>query len=61
VCGMGDGRLMVAIAKELRAVIAELDALPGGEGVGDLDRNAAAVADELAEARARRESGSSAS
>jgi hypothetical protein len=61
VCGMGDGRLMVAIAKELRAVIAELDALPVAKEVSELDRNAARVADELAAARARRESGSAAS
>lgn len=28
VCGMGDGRLLVAIVKELRAVIQELETLP---------------------------------
>lgn len=27
-CGMGDGRVLVALVKELRAVIAELEALP---------------------------------
>jgi len=58
VCGMGDGRLMVAIARELRAVIAELDGLPVSEGASALDLNAARVADELAAARARRESAS---
>lgn len=46
VCGMGDGRTLVAIAKELRAVLAELDALTGAEEVSELD--------ELADRRARR-------
>lgn len=57
VCGMGDGRLMVAIAKELRAVIAELDSLPDAAAVevSDLDR----LADELAPRRATRRSASS--
>lgn len=53
VCGMGDGRLLVALVKELRAVISELDALPGGGEETKLDRLAAAV-DELAPRRARR-------
>jgi hypothetical protein len=61
VCGMSDARVRVAIAKQLCAVMAELDALPGGEEETDLDRNGAAVADELAAARARRESGTAAS
>lgn len=30
-CGMGDGRLLVAIVKELRAVIAELETLPSAK------------------------------
>lgn len=52
-CGMGDGRLLVALVKELRAVEAELAALPGGEEVNDLDR----LADELAPRRAARRTG----
>ena len=60
VCGMGDGRLLVALVKELRAVVAELDALPGGREETKLDRLAAAV-DELAPRRTRRVAGSSGS
>lgn len=30
-CGMGDGRLLVALVKELRAVIEELETLPGAK------------------------------
>lgn len=52
VCGMGDGRLLVALVKELRAVEAELAALPVDEGATDLDR----LADELAPRRAKRRS-----
>ncbi len=42
-CGMGDGRLLVALAKELRAVIAEIEALPGTGGRSALDDIAASV------------------
>jgi hypothetical protein len=42
-CGIGDGRVLVALVKELRAVIAELDSLPGKEGVTRLDQIAAGV------------------
>ena len=31
VCGMGDGRMLVALVKELRVVIAELETLPGAK------------------------------
>lgn len=54
VCGMGDGRVVVAIIKELRAVVEELDGLPVAEEESQLDRIAAARADEVAERRARR-------
>lgn len=49
-CGMGDGRLLVALVKELRATEAELAALPEVGEVSDLDRQA----DELASRRATR-------
>lgn len=44
VCGMGDGRTLVALVKELRAVIAELEALPVPEGASRLDGIVANVA-----------------
>jgi hypothetical protein len=46
VCGMADVRALVAAVKELRAVIAVIDALPGSAEVSDLDQ--------LADRRARR-------
>ena len=46
VCGMGDGRTLVAVLKELRVVLAELDALPNAERKS--------TSDELAERRANR-------
>lgn len=54
VCGMGDGRVIVAIIKELRAVVEELDGLPAAEEDSRLDRIAAARSDEVAQRRARR-------
>jgi len=51
-CGIGDGRVLVALVKELRAVEAELAGLPSDEKVSKLDR----IADELAERRAKRRS-----
>lgn len=57
VCGMGDGRLLVALAKQLQDVMAELDGLPGEEEVSDLDR----LADELAPRRATRRTASATS
>src|SRR5262245_18728329 len=41
VCGMGDGRTLVALIKELRAVIAELEALGGPQEVSTSDDLAA--------------------
>lgn len=46
VCGMGDGRLLVALVKELRAVISELETLPAAKGES--------ASDQLAERRAAR-------
>jgi hypothetical protein len=43
-CGMGDGRLLVALVKELRAVEAELAGLPAVEGGHPLDGIVASVA-----------------
>lgn len=55
VCGMGDGRTLVAILKELRTVIDAIDAMPNVDGqVSRLDRIAAGRDDEIAERRARR-------
>lgn len=40
-CGMGDGRLLVALTKELRAVLTELEALPAAKGASKVDELAA--------------------
>ncbi len=45
VCGMGDGRLLVALTKELRTVDAEIAALPEPKGASKLDEIASSVAD----------------
>lgn len=44
-CGIGDGRVLVALVKELRAVITELDSLPDGRQEEPLDILRAGVAD----------------
>lgn len=49
-CGMGDGRLLVAIVKELRAVIAELETLPVSAEKSTSDQLAARRASRLADA-----------
>lgn len=46
VCGMGDGRLLIGLVKELRAVIAELETLPGAKELS--------ASDQLAERRKAR-------
>lgn len=50
--GTGDGRVLAALVKELRAVLADLDALPGGAGeeADPIDGLAAERADRLADA-----------
>lgn len=53
VCGMGDGRLLVALTKELRSVIAEIESLPETEGESPLDAVVDRVS-ELDDARRRR-------
>lgn len=56
-----DGRVVPAIAKELRAVLLEIDKLPGGEEKSELDRIAESIpADELAQRRTRRKPGAKA-
>jgi hypothetical protein len=45
-CGLGDGRTLIAVLKELRVVLALLDALPNGERKSR--------SDDLADRRARR-------
>lgn len=54
-CGMGDGRLLVALTKRLSEVLAEIAALPEPIGVSKLDR----LADELAPRRATRRTATS--
>ena len=49
-CGMGDGRLLVALAKELRAVIAELETLPAAKETSTSDQLAARRAARIANA-----------
>jgi hypothetical protein len=65
VCGMGDGRLLVALAKELRDTIRELDSLPPvtkeESPVERVRRAATAKRDELAARRAHRQSETTAS
>jgi hypothetical protein len=53
VCGMGDGRTLVAVLKLLHTIVDALDAIPGSGEVTPLDELAAAV-DELAPRRSRR-------
>lgn len=52
-CGMGDGRLLVALTKRLSEVLAELSELPVEGGKTNLDSLSARV-DDLAPRRARR-------
>jgi hypothetical protein len=47
-CGMGDGRLLVALVKELRAVITELDSLPAAKEQSTSDQLAARRASRIA-------------
>jgi hypothetical protein len=53
ICGLGDGRTLVAVLKLLDVVLAKREALPQGREVTPLDRLAAAV-DELAPRRDRK-------
>ena len=53
VCGMGDGRLLVALVKELRAVLLEIDEMP--------ESRQESASDELAARRAARRAAASAS
>lgn len=50
VCGMGDGRLLAALVKELRAVMTELAALPNGSEVSKSDDLAARRAARISKA-----------
>jgi hypothetical protein len=47
-CGMADGRLLVALVKELRAVIAELETLPAAKESSTSDQLAARRAARIA-------------
>lgn len=49
-CGMGDGRLLVALVKELRSVIAEIETLPLGKEASKSDQLAARRAARIANA-----------
>lgn len=57
-CGIGDGRVLVALMKELRSVVEELESLPGAKKETELDRIHARARDDLAPRRARRVAGS---
>ncbi len=50
VCGMGDGRMLVALVKELRVVIDAIAAMSGAGEVSKSDDLAARRADRLAKA-----------
>ena len=50
VCGMGDGRMLVALVKELRAVIEEIEMLPVAKEESPSDQLAARRAARIAEA-----------
>jgi hypothetical protein len=50
VCGMGDGRMLVALVKELRTVIAELETIPSSKALSPSDQLAARRAARLADA-----------
>lgn len=50
VCGMGDGRMLVALVKEIRVVMAELESLPGAKELSPSDQLAARRAARLADA-----------
>lgn len=50
VCGMGDGRMLVAVVKELRAVIQEIEMLPAAKEESPSDQLAARRAARLADA-----------
>ncbi len=54
ICGMGDGRLLVALVKELREVEKELAALPKAEEGNPLDAIVASVANLDQHRRTRR-------
>ena len=56
----GDGRVLAALSRELRAVLLEIEKLPGVEEDDPLDHIAASVEDELAPRRAARQSGTAA-
>lgn len=49
-CGIGDGRVLVAIVKELRSVITELETLPGSGRESASDQLAARRAARVANA-----------
>ena len=50
VCGMGDGRMLVALVKELRAVIQEIEMLPVAKEESPSDQLAARRAARIADA-----------
>lgn len=50
ICGMGDGRMLVALVKELRTVIAEIESMPVAKEQSPSDQLAARRAARLADA-----------
>lgn len=63
VCGMGDGRLLVALVKQLSAVMAEIEEIKEPEGASALDGIVASVAsvDEYRRRRGARVAGAAGS
>ena len=49
-CGIGDGRVLVAVLKELRSAMAERDSLPASKEVSELDELRNRRADRLSKA-----------
>jgi hypothetical protein len=56
-CGRGVDPPLAGVIRELRAVLAEIDGIPGSGEVTPLDDLAGGITDDLAARRARRETG----
>lgn len=54
---LAEGAAVAALSRELRAVLIEIDQIPGSGEVTPLDNLAGGIADDLAARRAKREAG----